>query len=158
MEFDSWLDSFLDAYYRRRPVNATFIGVHDYDDQLPDYSQNGVADTTGEMLGLLNDLEKVDTGSLTPAQELDCKLAEGFLRIQLWEFGSSHFQAGNPSHYMGEAVFGGMSLFFRESEPIGQRLDAAFGRFEQIPAFLDQARANIPDCPAGLDREGDSGV
>ena len=30
------LDAFFSAYYRRRPVNATFTGVHDFDDRLPD--------------------------------------------------------------------------------------------------------------------------
>ena len=30
------LDAFFAAYYRRCPVSATFIGVHDYDDRLPD--------------------------------------------------------------------------------------------------------------------------
>ena len=30
-QFSLWLDRFLHSYYRHRPVNATFIGVHDYD-------------------------------------------------------------------------------------------------------------------------------
>ncbi len=40
-EFDRWLDDFFASYYRHRPVNATFIGVHDYDANLPDYSETG---------------------------------------------------------------------------------------------------------------------
>ena len=32
------LDAFFESYYRLRPVNATFTGVHDYDDRLPDWS------------------------------------------------------------------------------------------------------------------------
>ena len=40
--FSSWLDDFFTAYYRRRPVNATFIGMHDTDHQLPDFSEKGV--------------------------------------------------------------------------------------------------------------------
>ena len=38
-EFDRWLDDFYCSYYRHRPVNATFIGVHDYDASLPDHQQ-----------------------------------------------------------------------------------------------------------------------
>ena len=30
------VDAFLDHYYRRNPVNATFTGVHARDDRLPD--------------------------------------------------------------------------------------------------------------------------
>ena len=38
-----WLDQFFVANYRYRPVSATFIGMHDYDNQLPDYSPGAVA-------------------------------------------------------------------------------------------------------------------
>ena len=40
--FQQWLDAFFAEYYRHRPVNATFIGVHDFDDRLPDFSEAGV--------------------------------------------------------------------------------------------------------------------
>ena len=29
--FDAWLDRFFAHYYAMRPVNATFIGVHNHD-------------------------------------------------------------------------------------------------------------------------------
>ncbi len=37
-EFGAWLGRFFASYYRHRPVNATFIGEHDYDPLLPDFS------------------------------------------------------------------------------------------------------------------------
>ena len=47
------LVQFVDAYYRRRPVNATFTGVHDYDAQLPDWSASGLAALDDEMRQLI---------------------------------------------------------------------------------------------------------
>ena len=129
---EDWLDRFFESYYRRRPVNATFIGVHEYDDLLPDFSRNGVADVVGEMRSLLEELEQLPDEGLSPAQAMDRMLAEGFLRIQLWEYGSKHFYAGNPSLYVSEAVFGSMSLLLRESTPLRQRLDAARSRLERV--------------------------
>jgi hypothetical protein len=32
------LDRFFESYYRLRPVNATFTGVHAHDARLPDWS------------------------------------------------------------------------------------------------------------------------
>src|SRR5262247_311086 len=43
------LAAFFDSYYRLRPVNATFTGVHDYDDRLPDWSPDGLAAAADEM-------------------------------------------------------------------------------------------------------------
>jgi hypothetical protein len=48
-----WLDRFFASYYRHRPVNATFIGVHEYDGRLPDFSAAGVGDTLADMQDLL---------------------------------------------------------------------------------------------------------
>ncbi len=36
------LDRFFAAYYRQRPVTATFTGVHDHDHRLPDWSPEGL--------------------------------------------------------------------------------------------------------------------
>ncbi|MGD9145878.1 MAG: hypothetical protein PVI80_09980, partial [Anaerolineae bacterium] len=54
--FGTWLDEFFAAYYRHRPVNATFIGLHQYDDLLPDFSDEGAGDTSAEMERLLTEL------------------------------------------------------------------------------------------------------
>ena len=53
---DVALDRFFEHYYRRRPVNATFTGVHDYDDDLPDWSPDGIEQTVHEMTALRDSL------------------------------------------------------------------------------------------------------
>ena len=46
------LDPFFESYYRLRPVNATFTGIHEHDDRLPDWSPDGLAAAAGEMRSL----------------------------------------------------------------------------------------------------------
>lgn len=146
--FSAWLDDFFAAYYRRRPVNATFIGVHDYDDALPDFSARGVAETTAEMATLLRDLRGGAVAAPeTPAERLDRTLAEQFLTIQLWEYASRHFQGGNPSVHTGEAIFSLLSLFLRPFAPLTERVDAAIARMEAIPDFLATATATVVSAP-----------
>ncbi|UCC26555.1 MAG: DUF885 family protein [Gemmatimonadales bacterium] len=48
-----WLDDFVRAFTALRPVDATFIGFHDHDHRLPDFSENGVGDRVATMEGLL---------------------------------------------------------------------------------------------------------
>lgn len=146
--FSAWLDDFFAAYYRRRPVNATFIGVHDYDAVLPDFSARGVAETTAEMTALLGDLHGAVAEPETPAERTDRTLAEHFLMIQLWEFESRHFQGGNPCVYTGEAIFGILSLFLRPFAPLSERVDTAIARMEAIPQFLATAAQNVPSAPS----------
>lgn len=144
----AWLDDFFAAYYRRRPVNATFIGVHEYDHLLPDFSPAGVDETVAEMASLRRRL--ADGGVDRPASEeeaVDLRLAEHFLTIQAWEFGSHHFQRGNPCVYTGEATFGVLSLFLRPFAPLAERVGAAISRMDAIPAFLHQAEVNVRAAP-----------
>ena len=145
--FSSWLNDFFTAYYHRRPVNATFIGMHDLDHQLPDFSDKGVNETVGEMKALLARLETLPAEGLTAAEDLDRKLAGGYLRTQLWEFDSQHFQRGNPCLYVGEAVFSVISLFLTDYAPLSERLPAAIDRMNSIPVLLAQGQANIRQAP-----------
>ena len=146
-----WLDSFFRAYYIRRPVNATFIGVHDHDHVLPDFSEQGAGDTVAEMEELLRGAARLDSSTSSesvPTEAIDKRLAEGFLRIQIWEHRSRHFRLGNPTLYTGEAVFGPISLFLADFAPMSERVEAATARMEGVAALLEQARENVRRAPA----------
>lgn len=146
--FGPWLDRFLLSYYRHRPVNATFIGVHDHDHRLPDFSDSGVGDADADARSLLADARRIDPGFLSLPERADLRLASGFLEIQRWEFQSRHFHRGNPSLYTGESLFGVMSLFLTDFAPIAERTAAATARLDEFGPFLAQARANVPEAPA----------
>lgn len=146
--FSSWLDDFFGAYYRRNPVSATFIGVHDYDHALPDLSPEGAAAARGEVDGLLRRLDALPPERLTQAEALDRELARGALEIRRWELGAAQFQAGNPCVYTGEAIFGAIGLFLRDFAPIEERAAAAASRMRATPALLAQGRATLKAVPA----------
>ena len=146
-----WLDGFFGAYYARRPVNATFIGIHDHDHVLPDFSEQGAGDTLAEMEGLLRAVARLDPSpsrESVPTEAIDKRLAEGFLRIQTWEQGSHHFRLGNPTLYTGEAIFGPISLFLADFAPMSERVEAGTARMEGVAALLEQARENVRSAPA----------
>ena len=146
---EQWLDRFFAAYYRRRPVDATFIGVHEYDDLLPDHSPQGSAALVAEMRALLADCPQPAGGAAEARSvaELDCVIAADFLTIQLAEWECEHFWRGNPSLWAGEAIFAVLSLFLREYAPLAERAGAAVARLSAIPAFLAAAQEQLADAP-----------
>jgi uncharacterized protein (DUF885 family) len=146
--FDAWLDDFLATFLRQNPVDATFIGMHDHDHALPDCSPDGIAKAQEEWRRLRERLGGVSTDGLSIARRHDHRLATGFIEIRLWELGSGHFALGNPAYYTGEAIFGIMGLFQRDSDPFADRIVAAISRMRAIPAFLAQSRANLSSAPA----------
>jgi uncharacterized protein (DUF885 family) len=156
----AWLDEFFGAYYAARPVNATFIGVHAHDGDLPDFSHNGAGDVVATMQDLLRrapaasiraDGDGGQADSLSggiDAETIDHRLATGFLRTQVREYESAHFHRGNPSTHTGEAVFSLLSLFLSEYAPFAHRLDAALRRLDEMPAFLRTGQNVLQASPA----------
>jgi Bacterial protein of unknown function (DUF885) len=143
----AWLDDFFAHYYARRPVNATFIGIHDHDDDLPDCSPSGLAATAREMQALRERLEGIAGEDCSQAQLHDLLLAGNYLDLQLMEDDLSQFYRGNPSFYTGEAVFSVISLFQRDSEPLADRVEAAISRMRLLPEFLSQGRTQVREAP-----------
>ncbi len=141
------LDGFFAWYYATWPVHATFIGVHDYDDRLPDLSADALAAAREAVDGLLARFRGLPVEPTTEAEALDRRLVEGFLEIQRWEYGARHGPCGNPCLYTGEAVFGVMALCLRPFAPLPQRMQAATARLRAVPVLLAQAEAALHGVP-----------
>jgi uncharacterized protein (DUF885 family) len=142
-----WLDEFFASYYKHRPVNATFIGIHTLDYHLPNFSKEGVDALCNEMRSLLEREPGKTTENLSSAQAMDKLLAHNFLEIQLAEFRDRQFHLKNPAIYTGEAVMGLISLFLRNYAPLGQRIEAAIARMKAVPTLLEQGEANVRAAP-----------
>jgi len=147
----SGLDSFFDSYYRLRPVNATFTGIHHYDGRLPDWSPDGLAAALDEMRRLRADLvgARADDDDLHDVAVRDRELAVSFLDIQIAEHESAHFQRGNPSLAVGEVAFGIIALMTRPFIDAATRAAAAASRLAAAATFLEGAcrsmAAGVPD-------------
>jgi uncharacterized protein DUF885 len=138
------IDRFFESYYRLRPVNATFTGVHLHDHRMPDWSPDGRAAALDEMRSLRGSLDATaDVVALHDVGARDRALAAAFLDIQIAEDDSAHFARGNPSLALGEAIFGVISLMTRPFAPVADRADAAISRLAAIPAFLTAARRSL---------------
>ena len=138
------VDEFFDHYYRRRPVNATFTGVHDYDTELPDWSGDGLARTDDEMRAIAAGIAECYPDTRVPdANGIDDALIRGYCAIQLSENSSAHGPRGNPALWTGTAVFSIVSLMIRDFAPLADRVHSATQRMRAIDAFLAQSRESL---------------
>lgn len=147
------LEQFMTHYFRRRPVNATFTGVHEHDACLPDWSPAGIATIDAELRELVQQLDACfpAPASATAFRDdpdmLDAELMRGFCEIQLSEHACGHGMRGNPALWTGEAVFSVIALMIRDAAPLDERVRLASARMAAIPRFLDQARETMGDGP-----------
>jgi uncharacterized protein (DUF885 family) len=142
------LDAFLRWYYGYHPVSATFIGVHDADHRLPDFSDTATEQALATIESLLRQFEDLPEAPLTEAEALDRTVARGALEVLRWELQSEHFHRGNPCVYTGEAIFGVLALVLSPCASLAQRADAARARLLAIPGLLAQGRRNVRRAPS----------
>jgi uncharacterized protein (DUF885 family) len=141
------LDDFCAWFYRAQPVSATFIGVHDFDHRLPDWSASGREEARAAIADLRRRFAGLPEEPSTEEEALDRHLAAAALEVLAWEASAPHFTR-NPSAVIGEAVFGVIALLLRPFAPVAARAEAAVERMVALPAFVQTAW----DAPQGVPR------
>lgn len=145
--FDAWMDEFFQHLFSRRPTDATFAGLHEYNGLLPDISKEGQETTLREIRHLLKELEKLDDAGLDRFQRIDRDLAKGFLCMQEWEHASGYMLQNNPVTYTSEAAFSLISLFLSDSRPMREKQADFSARLKKLPAFLEEALLHLERAP-----------
>ncbi len=145
------LDAFFETLYRLRPVDATFIGIHEHDHRVPDWSPAGHEASVAAWRSLQ---ERLGPATLDAAvvsgrdwTRIDAALAASHVELTLAELGSTQFTRGNPSLVIGEAAFGVIALITREFSPAARRAAWLLPRLKAIPGFLAGATGTLAATP-----------
>ena len=145
------LDDFFENFYRRRPVMATFTGIHDHDHALPDFSPEVLQASRDEMSAQRRALAEAGFGVLHSDElrrrdwpAIDGALADSVLEVRLCEDQSAHGARANPSIAIGEALFSIIALAgSHDPSGVTERVEAAVSRLKAFPAFLHGARRTL---------------
>ncbi len=125
------------------PVASTSIGDHSRDADL-DQVDAAARDALGASLRSYQDkLDAIDREDLSRANQIDYELLRSDIASRLWALEELQEWAWNPLYYVGIAGNSVFSLAARDFAPLEQRMANVASRLEQLPRFLEQARASI---------------
>src|SRR5579864_6662155 len=68
--FNAVAHEYLEDYYRRQPTQATYLGIHKYDERLEDYSSRAVADEITSVRQFRNRVAAIDPKTLSAVNQL----------------------------------------------------------------------------------------
>ena len=136
------IDLFIHDRYALDPTAATIAGLHDFDDRLPDLSEQGFADREAFTDRWLHVFESHASASLDRTDRTDVALILGELR---GERALRPFQrhVRQPSIYSDAIIRGAYYALIREEGDAETRFAALAERLEQAPAVLRHATANL---------------
>ncbi len=130
---------------RDNPVLATFVGIHEHDDELGDGGRETLLAELAADRRHLAEVEAMDPDGLSAAARFERDLEIHNVRraifdtdeLRIWERRSLALDT------IGDGLF---LLFARDHAPLAQRLEAIAGRLEAVPRHLEEARsrATVP--------------
>jgi uncharacterized protein (DUF885 family) len=142
---DQLCSRILRTLWRQAPVNATYVGIHDYDHQLGAFDPDALESQAAELTAHLSEIRLLrDAGAnRTGGHLLDLKLLEGELKTQLRSRQEMRFPFRNPGSYLEEATYGIYILMVREFAPPQERARGVLARLREVPRILSEARLNL---------------
>ncbi|MEM9462808.1 MAG: DUF885 domain-containing protein, partial [Myxococcota bacterium] len=133
----------LDAWLVARPVYATNIGDHRFDDAWPRLSPADIEADRRRIDNGLARLDAVDPGPLSAALRVDLDILRNELLLQRFAHEVEQPWRRDPMWYARKVGDGLEDLVSRDYAPITERAQAAGARLEGLPGLVDQAIANL---------------
>lgn len=128
-------------------MNATWIGIHDYDSRLPDFRPHSIQEKLDRLLQYRKIFMDIRENELSRDDRIDRELILN--AIDMAVFNDTDLQAyrWNPLIYMYTLGFAVESLSGYEFAPANVRALALTSRLSLIPSFLEVATENLEAMP-----------
>ena len=142
-EFESLGEQYIEQFTAFSPVGATGLGDHRFDDRLDDVGAPSRARQIEWTRDFLKRVRQVDTGRLTPDNQVDHALLRHALESRIWRLTELREWSWNPLLYSGLAGNSIHGLMARDFAPVRDRLNHVAARLLQFPRFLEQVRQTL---------------
>ena len=147
-QYTSLARAYFDRSFRDNPVGATFVGLHQYDAQLGDFSASAVKHQLALDQVYLQRLGAIDQSKLSPEVAIDAKMLQNSLADDLLLNGTLEQWRHNPDSYTQAATGSVFGIISRDYAPLPARMKNVIAREKLIPAMLEGSKRNITTVDA----------
>src|SRR5262249_16505370 len=140
----AFFKEFLDAEFKARPLEATRLGDHRFDDLLDDVSPSARAGGKNRYQGALAELpRRVDSRKLSRGGQIDYEIFRHELAYKLWELDNTRPFEDDPQTYnlyLTDSVY---LLFTQSTLPKATNVKNAAARIDALPRVVAAAKASL---------------
>ena len=137
----------LEYTFKRAPSNATYLGIHRYDQLIADYSAAAIHADSAALKDFRTQLDGVDAQALSLDAQLDLEQTKHALDGMLLRNDVIRGWARDPDVYSSGITNDAFVMISRNFAPPEQRLSALIAREKLMPNALAEARRNLDDPP-----------
>lgn len=151
--FHDLAERFVQEYYAFRPTWATYIGIHDHDGRLDDWSPEAIQTEVERLRSVKEKLGEIEIEELGDADRIDLEILSSRVEAELYSFTEIRAFETNPIDYNDILSYSIDNLVNKEFAPKADRLRRIVERESQFPRFLEQARKNLKNPPRVFTRK-----
>jgi uncharacterized protein (DUF885 family) len=138
---------FTDVYFHFSPSAGTADGLHQYDNQLEDYSASSVQRQIAALHTYEKKIEAIDPSALDASVAGDREILLNSIRSTLLTLEVIRPWEKNPDNYSSGITSSAFVIMERPYASADVRLHALVEREKQMPQVLLEARKNLKDPP-----------
>lgn len=142
-EFTKLVDEFLEFHWESNPIDATFSGIHRYDDKLDIMDLKFREKYREKLKEYTRKLDLFSSETLSSDQKMDRKILKSSLETEVKIEEETKKLERKSSFYPEHALWGPYILMLRDFAPQKLRMANALARLEKIPIFMEQGKANL---------------
>ncbi len=140
-EWDVFLPAFLDDYFAINPTFAVYQGKHEFDGQLPDWSERGLKKQIDNRKKAIAGARAIDASKLTEAQQYERDYLISVLQGGLFWIEQVDWPHKNPAYYLN--MLDPNVYIARPYASAEIRMRAFIAYANNIPAAADHIKANL---------------
>jgi uncharacterized protein (DUF885 family) len=145
--FTALAGEYLEDIFRRQPTQATDLGIHTYDDQLENYSRQGVMDAIAAARRFRDRVNAIAPSGLSPDQQLDREQLLHAIDSRILTLAVVRPWAKDADSYSSGLTNTAYVMIKRRFAPPEERLRKLIAREKAMPGALLEARKNIEAPP-----------
>jgi len=148
---DGFFRTYLDQYFQLRPLDATKLGDHRFDNQLDDVSRLAREGWTAHLRQTLGELpRRVDFAKLSRAGQIDFEIFQHELTKSIWQAENTRPFEEDPrvyNEYLSDSVF---LLLAQSTLSKETNIANCLARMEQMPGVIAAAKENLKNPPRAI--------
>jgi len=140
-EFESLSGNFLNEYLQTNPETAVYLGLHEYDGKVSDYSMQGFTKQTEWLKSYKAKLENINPAELNSANYVNYRLLSNEINKQIFGLEDRQSYKRNPMTYAGAID---VNIYIsRDFAPIEERVRSIINIEKNAPVVFKAARENL---------------
>jgi uncharacterized protein (DUF885 family) len=142
-DYEAVAEEYIKGYFNARPLQATALGLHEYDGKITDYSRLALDAELARLRRFDDRLKKFEPDKLSQRQSIDLRILQAAIKKELFQMQDMSIFERNPMVYARAAD---VNVYIKRNfAPLDDRVRSIIAIESQVPNIMIAARTNLAE-------------